>query len=80
MALTDEERQRVRYHLGYPSVQPAASISFGLPRPQQTLFLVESAMNLLMPVAENEVRRIIGVMDGVECRLIDAQGTAPGGR
>jgi len=73
MALTDEERQRVRYHLGYPSVQPAASISFGLPRPQQTLFLVESAMNLLMPVAENEVRRIIGVMDGVECRLIDAQ-------
>lgn len=73
MALTSEEKQRVRYHLGYPSVQPAAGLSFGTPRPIQTLFLVESAMNLILPEAENEVRRIVGVMDGVECRLVDAQ-------
>lgn len=73
MALTSEEKQRVRYHLGYPSVQSAAGLSFGIARPIQTLFLVESAMNLLLPEAENEVRRIVGVMDGVECRLVEAQ-------
>jgi hypothetical protein len=73
MSLTSEEKQRVRYHLGYPSVQSAAGLSFGIARPIQTLFLVESAMNLLLPEAENEVRRIVGVMDGVECRLIEAQ-------
>lgn len=73
MALTDQEKERVRYHLGYPEVQPAASITFGIPRPIQTMFLVESAMNYLMPVAEDRVRSIIGVMDGVECRLIEAQ-------
>lgn len=73
MALTDFERQRVRYHLGYPSVQPAAAITFGIVRPIQTLFLVESAMNLILPQAEDEVRRIIGIMDGVECRLVEAQ-------
>lgn len=73
MAFTDEEKQRIRYFLGYPSVQPAAGITFGVPRPIQTLFLVELAMTQIMPVAENKVRQILGVMDGIECRLIDAQ-------
>ena len=73
MALTDQEKERARYHLGYPEVQPAASITFGIPRPIQTAFLVESALNLLLPVAEDRVRSILGVMDGIECRLIDAQ-------
>jgi hypothetical protein len=73
MALTDQEKERVRYHLGYPEVQPAASITLGIPRPIQTAFLVESAMNLLLPVAEDRVRSILSVLDGVECRLIESQ-------
>lgn len=73
MALTPFEKQRTRYHLGYPSTQPAASITFGIPRPIQTMFLVEQAMNLLLPDAEDEVRRLLGIMDGVECRLQAAQ-------
>ena len=73
MALTAEERQQVRYHLGFVSVFPAASINFGMPRPIQTLFLVEQAMDYLMPVGEAKVRQIIGIMDGIECRLVDAQ-------
>ena len=73
MALTDEEKQRTRYHLGYPSVQSAAALSYGMVKPLQTLFLVESAMNLILPAAESKLRSILGVLDGVECRLIDAQ-------
>ena len=73
MALTPEERQQVRYHLGYNSSQPAAAITMGIPRPIQTLFLVESAMNYLLPVGEAKVRQIIGILDGIECRLVDAQ-------
>ena len=73
MALTQEERQQVRYFLGYVSVSPAASINFGMPRPIQTLFLVELAMDYLLPVGEAKVRQIIGIMDGIECRLVDAQ-------
>lgn len=73
MALTEEEKQRVRYCLGYMSVSPAVALNFGLPRPAQTLFLVESAMQYLMPVAEDKVRQIISIMDGIECRLVDAQ-------
>lgn len=73
MALTPEERLRTKYHLGYPSELSAASISYGIARPQQTLFLVELAMNNLQPAAEDKVRQILGVLDGIECRLIDAQ-------
>ena len=73
MALTDQEKERARYHLGYPEVQALTALTFGVARPLQTLFLVEQALNSLLPVAENRVRSILGVLDGVECRLIAAQ-------
>lgn len=73
MALTTAERERVRYHLGYLQVQPAAAMTFGLPRPIQTLFIVESAMERILEVAIPRVRRILDVLDKVECRLESAQ-------
>jgi hypothetical protein len=72
LALTTAERERVRYHLGYLQVEPAASISFGIPRPIQTLFLVETALTNLLEVAEPRLRKIIQVMDDIECKLIDS--------
>ena len=45
MALTPQERERVRYHLGYLNTSLAGSIQYGLPRPMQTLFVVEQAMD-----------------------------------
>ena len=73
MAFTDEEKQRIRYHLGYPSVKSAAALSYGMVKPLQTLFLVESAMNLILPVAEDKVRGLLNTLDTIECRLQDAQ-------
>jgi hypothetical protein len=73
MALTDEEKARAKYHLGYLGAAPAASITFGMARPIQTLFLVETALSNLLPAFDDKVRQILGVMDGVECRLVEAQ-------
>jgi len=73
MALNDSERERTRYHLGYLSVGTAAALSFGEPRPIQTLFLVDLAMDRLLVASEDRVRRILGVMDGIEEKLIAAQ-------
>ena len=73
MALTAEEQSRVYYHLGYLNIQPAASLSFGIPRPLQAVFLVQTAVQNVIAAAEDKVRQIIGIMDGVECRLVDAQ-------
>lgn len=73
MALNEAEKERARYHLGYPEIQGAASIQFGIPRPIQTAFLVEHALNNIIGAAEDRVRRILGVMDGIEDQLTDAQ-------
>ena len=73
MALTESDKARAAYHLGYPQVAAAVSISFGVARPIQTLFLLETALNYLLPASEDKVRSILTVMDGVECRLIEAQ-------
>jgi hypothetical protein len=62
------EKERIRYHMGYLQVSPAAAITFGIPAPVQTLFLLESAMDRIMPGAEDRVRKLITILDAVECR------------
>ena len=73
MPLTDSEKERVRYHLGYLGVQPAASIQYGIARPLLTVFLVETALENLIENVVPRVRRILKVMDDVECKLCEAQ-------
>ena len=73
MPLDRAERERCRFHLGYLEVSPAASISYGMARPIQTMFLLETALNNIMEEAVDRVRRILRVMDGVEEKLIEAQ-------
>ncbi len=64
----DAEKERIRYHMGYLQVTPAAAITFGIPAPIQTMFLVESAMERVLPVAEDRIRKLITILDGIECR------------
>jgi hypothetical protein len=71
--LDDREKERIRYHLGYLNVGSAASLQFGLPRPIQTLFIVEEAMIQLLEVGLPRVRRILNILDGIEERLVSAQ-------
>lgn len=73
MPLNDSEKERCRYHLGYLEVSPAASLSYGIPRPLQTVFLVETAMNNLIEGACDRVRRILKVMDDIEIKMVEAQ-------
>lgn len=73
MPLDQSERERVRYHLGYLNVAIGPSIQFGLPRPVQTLFIVEMAMDNLMEIALPRIRRMLQILDNIECRLVDSQ-------
>ena len=69
-ALTDEEKERIRYHLGYLETSLAPSIQFGIPRPLQTLFLVEDAIQLLInPFAIERVRRVLFELDQIEQQI-----------
>ena len=69
MALTDSEKERTRYFLGYGAVSPAAALNFGMPKSTQTGFLLELAMNNLMVVAEDRVRSILCTLDYIENAL-----------
>lgn len=74
--LTEEEKSRIRYHLGYAETsfggaQAAASIAFGVAQPVQTAFLLEEAIqNLLVNIyAVARVQRILQTLDSIEDQL-----------
>lgn len=77
MAFDDAERERIRYHMGYTEVSPAAGLAQGLPVPIQTLFLVESAMDRVLQAAEDRVRKLIVILDKIECKQEEALDFLP---
>lgn len=65
--LDNAEKERVRYHLGYMETSFAASMQLGIPRPVQTVFLLESAMGLITDGnAVQRVRSILAHLDHIE--------------
>lgn len=70
--LTEEERVRVRYHLGYLSVSPASAIALGYPSAQHALFLVEHAMDRILPAAVSRLQEIVRTLDQIECAMRDS--------
>lgn len=72
-ALTDEEKARCFYHLGYPVVSTAPSLQLGIPRTMQTQFLVAMGVNLIQPIVVDRCRALLQALDNIEARLISAQ-------
>lgn len=73
MPLSDDEKAAVRYHLGYGDVEPASSITFGQPTLMQTNFLLESSLDRVSERAVPRIRIIIGYMEGIDRKLVEAQ-------
>lgn len=71
--LTEEEKNRIRHHLGYLVTEPASSIQLGYPRASQPQFLVELSMNRIPEQAVGQIRRYVGILDKTEDRLFEAQ-------
>lgn len=72
-ALTGAEKERVRYHLGYLASASAASMQFGMARPIQTVYLLESAMEMLVDQnALDRVRRVLFTLDEIETKMQSA--------
>lgn len=71
--LTEQEIERVRYHLGYPSVARGAGIGLGMPTYIQALFPVEGALRNLLDEALDTVRALIERCEQTEAMMIEAQ-------
>lgn len=76
MALSDDEKERVRYHMGYHGIAFKKSLTLGTPAVTQSLFILDSALIDLLPVAEKSVRRAIQQLDCLEDQMSDATQTA----
>jgi hypothetical protein len=68
-----EEKGRVLYHLGYLLQNPVLTLSLGVPALTQPAFLAASAMDRVPESQAQIVRKLIGVMDGLDQQLLDAQ-------
>ncbi len=70
LLLTDEEKVRVRFHLGYLNVLESATFQLGIPTAVQTQFIIESAMNKILPAALPKVRQLLAVLDAIEEQMV----------
>jgi hypothetical protein len=73
MALTSTEKAKVRFHLGYPNVQPIQTLYAGQPQARQTLFVLEYNMDAILPEAEPIVRDLVCQLDQIECQLAESR-------
>ena len=73
VVFTEEEKARIRYHLGYIQSDPILSVLLGISALAQPQFLVEGQMNRMPDTAVSLVRQLIGRCDQSEQQLFDAQ-------
>ena len=70
MSFTPEEKVRIRHHLGYLNVTASATFALGVPAAVETQFLIESAMDKVLPEAMTLARRLLSILDGIEGQMI----------
>ena len=68
--LTEADKERARYHMGYLETAFASSIVAGVPQPLQTVFLLEDALNrIVYQLATRRVRGILCTLDLIEAKM-----------
>jgi hypothetical protein len=71
--LSEEEKARIRAHLGYPQTNPVTDIQLGVPALTQTAFLLEGAMTRVPESRMVICRKYLGILDDLEMQLVEAQ-------
>lgn len=66
IAVTEEDKNKARHHLGYLSVESAQTFNYGVPAAMQTTFMIEGALNRLLPVAYPKFLQLLQRCDAIE--------------
>lgn len=69
--LSDEEKGRIRHHLGYSQPSAVANIQLGIPALTQTSFLLEANMNRIPDTVVGIIRAGLSRLDQLEVKLFD---------
>ena len=73
VTLTEEEKNRVRYHLGYPMIYPASAIILGVPASAQPAYLLEHSLELIPDTAISIIRTLIAKCDATDGGVFESQ-------
>lgn len=68
--LTPEERVRIRYHMGFMNVGSVQTYALGVPAAVEQAFLIEGAMDKVMPEALSLVREHIVILDTIMAEMV----------
>lgn len=69
--LTEHEKVAVRAHCGYVGVTGVQTFVLGVPAALETQFMIEGAMDQIMPQALPRVRQLIGILDQLEGQMVE---------
>lgn len=67
--ITEEEKDRARHHMGYLAVEAAQTFVLGIPAAVQTQFMIEGALNRILPQAAERFRTLLCRLDSVEAEV-----------
>lgn len=71
--ITEDEKVRARSHMGYLNVQNASTFVFGIPAGVDTQFVIEGALNRILPAAEGEFRKVLAKLEETKQQIFDDQ-------
>jgi hypothetical protein len=71
MPFTDEEKVRIRHAMGYLNVSEVSTFQMGIPAAVETQYLIETAMNKVLPEAETFVRNLLSKLDAIESQMME---------
>lgn len=67
--ITEQEKVRARHHMGYLNVSAVQTFVAGIPANVESQFLIEGALNQILPQAEGQFRILLQRLDEVECQI-----------
>jgi hypothetical protein len=73
--IAEPDRARARYHTGYGGVQAAATFFLGVPAAVQTSFVIETALNNLLPSALPRFLSLLDNLDALDQQIMDDADT-----
>ena len=77
MALSREEKSRIRYHLGFPTIGYTTVLALGFPAGGHPAFLLDSAMDSIRPEAEPKCREVLWQCECIEKQMQEARKRLP---
>lgn len=74
--LTDDEKVRIRHHLGYLNVDEVSTFVLGMPAGVETQFMIEGSFSRLLGAAIPQVRKLLQYCECTEEQRFASQPNA----